>query len=166
MLKEYPFFTFELFPPGFLVHLGGVVSARSVKLLDRIHNPGEFLLVDCNGAKTTLKWINKPLWILKTIVFMRTRKLLHDSVIVDIFKSTIPFRVLYICDAICVQYRRRGRVVRAWDTLIMLTLRRAEGREFDPRPGQYSRMSFSSDQVTGTVFPHLNMPFLPNSKFI
>ena len=43
-----------------------------------------------------------------------------------------------------------------WDTLnlIMLTLRRAEGREFDPRPGQYNRMSFSSDQVTGTVFPH------------
>ena len=57
------------------------------------------------------------------------------------------------------------RVVRAWNTLIMLILRRAEGREFDPRPGQYSRMSFSSDQVTGTVFPHLNMPFLPNYKF-
>ena len=32
--------------------------------------------------------------------------------------------------------------------------------------GQYSRMSFSSDQVTGTVFPHLTMPFLPNSEFI
>ena len=31
---------------------------------------------------------------------------------------------------------------------------------------KYSRMSFSSDQVTGTVFSHLNMPFLPNSKFI
>ena len=58
--------------------------------------------------------------------------------------------------------RRRGRVARAWDTLIMLTLRRAEGREFDPRPGQYSSISFSSDQVTGTVFPHLNMPYLPN----
>ena len=42
----------------------------------------------------------------------------------------------------------------------------AEGREFEPRPGQYSRMSFSSDQATGTVFPHLNMPFLPNSEFI
>ena len=42
---------------------------------------------------------------------------------------------------------RVARVVRAWDTLIMLTLRCAEGREFDPRPGQYSRMSFSSDQV-------------------
>ena len=46
----------------------------------------------------------------------------------------------------------------------MLTLRRAEGSEFDPRPGQYSRMSFSSDQVTGTVFLHLNMPFLTNSQ--
>ena len=36
----------------------------------------------------------------------------------------------------------------------------------DPRPGQYSRMSFSSDQVTGTVFSHLKIPFLPNSEFI
>ena len=48
----------------------------------------------------------------------------------------------------------------------VVKLRCAGGREFDPRPGQYSRMSFSSDQVTGTVFPHLNMPFLPNSEFI
>ena len=38
----------------------------------------------------------------------------------------------------------------------MSTLRCAGGREFDPRPWQYSRMSFSSDQVTGTVFHHLN----------
>ena len=50
--------------------------------------------------------------------------------------------------------------------MIMLTPWRAEGCEFDPMPGQYSRMSFSSDQVTGTVFSHMNMPFLPNSKFI
>ena len=62
--------------------------------------------------------------------------------------------------------RRRGRVVRAYDTLIMLTQLRAEGCEFDARPRQYSSMSFSSDQVTGTVFPHLNMTFLPDSKFI
>lgn len=41
-LQEFPFFTLTSFPPGFLVHAGGVVSARSVKLLDRIHNPGEF----------------------------------------------------------------------------------------------------------------------------
>ncbi|XP_014900241.1 C2 domain-containing protein 5 isoform X10 [Poecilia latipinna] len=37
--REFPFFTLTSFPPGFLVHVGGVVSARSVKLLDRIHNP-------------------------------------------------------------------------------------------------------------------------------
>ncbi|XP_053575078.1 C2 domain-containing protein 5 isoform X2 [Bombina bombina] len=39
--REFPFFTLTSFPPGFLVHIGGVVSARSVKLLDRIHNPDE-----------------------------------------------------------------------------------------------------------------------------
>ena len=50
--------------------------------------------------------------------------------------------------------------------VVIKTLRYAGGREFDPRPGQYSKMSFSSDQVTGTVFSHLNMPFLPNSEFI
>ncbi|XP_016339110.1 C2 domain-containing protein 5 isoform X7 [Sinocyclocheilus anshuiensis] len=38
---EYPFFPLTAFPPGFLLHVGGVVSARSVKLLDRIHNPDE-----------------------------------------------------------------------------------------------------------------------------
>ncbi|XP_044929381.1 C2 domain-containing protein 5 isoform X14 [Mustela putorius furo] len=39
--REFPFFTLTAFPPGFLMHVGGVVSARSVKLLDRIHNPDE-----------------------------------------------------------------------------------------------------------------------------
>ncbi|TFK06074.1 eukaryotic translation initiation factor 6 [Platysternon megacephalum] len=39
--REFPFFTLTAFPSGFLVHVGGVVSARSVKLLDRIHNPDE-----------------------------------------------------------------------------------------------------------------------------
>ncbi|XP_041441724.1 C2 domain-containing protein 5 isoform X12 [Xenopus laevis] len=39
--REFPFFTLTSFPYGFLVHVGGVVSARSVKLLDRIHNPDE-----------------------------------------------------------------------------------------------------------------------------
>ena len=54
--------------------------------------------------------------------------------------------------------------LRAWDTMTMFEATRcAGGREFDPRPEQYSRISFSSDQVTGT---HMNMPFLPNSEFI
>ncbi|KAK7500427.1 hypothetical protein BaRGS_00008334 [Batillaria attramentaria] len=41
-LLEYPFFTMRSFPPGFIVSLGSMVSARSVKLLDKIHNPGEW----------------------------------------------------------------------------------------------------------------------------
>lgn len=39
-MMEYPFFTITTFPPNFLIKLGGAVTARSVKLLDRIHNPG------------------------------------------------------------------------------------------------------------------------------
>uniref|UniRef100_A0A673KIX3 C2 domain-containing protein 5 n=1 Tax=Sinocyclocheilus rhinocerous TaxID=307959 RepID=A0A673KIX3_9TELE len=52
--REYPFFTLAAFPPGFLLHVGGVVSARSVKLLDRIHNPAlgntrSYKLLDWNS---------------------------------------------------------------------------------------------------------------------
>ncbi|XP_054632044.1 C2 domain-containing protein 5 isoform X12 [Dunckerocampus dactyliophorus] len=52
---EFPFFTLTSFPPGFLVHVGGVVSARSVKLLDRIHNPAlgntrSYKLLDWNSV--------------------------------------------------------------------------------------------------------------------
>ena len=56
--------------------------------------------------------------------------------------------------------------LRAWDTLTIFEATCAGGREFDLRPRQYNRMRFSSDQVTATVFSHLNMPFLPNSEFI
>ena len=39
-LQEFPFFTITKTPPGFVFHLGGIVSAKSVKLLDEINNPG------------------------------------------------------------------------------------------------------------------------------
>ncbi|KAM9754397.1 C2 domain-containing protein 5 isoform 2-T2 [Menidia menidia] len=53
--REFPFFTLKSFPPSFLVHVGGVVSARSVKLLDRIHNPAlgntrSYKLLDWNSV--------------------------------------------------------------------------------------------------------------------
>nr|XP_022914796.1 C2 domain-containing protein 5 isoform X1 [Onthophagus taurus]XP_022914797.1 C2 domain-containing protein 5 isoform X1 [Onthophagus taurus] len=35
---EYPFLTMASYPPGFICYLGGVVCARSVKLLERITN--------------------------------------------------------------------------------------------------------------------------------
>ncbi|XP_045174901.2 C2 domain-containing protein 5-like isoform X2 [Mercenaria mercenaria] len=40
-LMEFPLFTMMSFPAGFIIHMGGVVAARSVKLLDKIHNPEE-----------------------------------------------------------------------------------------------------------------------------
>ncbi|XP_060569999.1 C2 domain-containing protein 5-like [Ruditapes philippinarum] len=40
-LMKYPLFTMTSFPPGFIIHIGGVVAARSIKLLDKIHNPEE-----------------------------------------------------------------------------------------------------------------------------
>ena len=56
-------------------------------------------------------------------------------------------------------YRLRGRVPPPWPSGLgrgtpwpCLKLRCAGGREFNPRPGKYSRISFSSDQVTCTVF--------------
>ncbi|XP_050039850.1 C2 domain-containing protein 5 [Dermacentor andersoni] len=40
-MLEYPFITMKHFPQGFIQSIGGVVSARSVKLLDQINNPDE-----------------------------------------------------------------------------------------------------------------------------
>uniref|UniRef100_A0A131XVV3 Putative ca2+-dependent phospholipid-binding protein n=2 Tax=Ixodes ricinus TaxID=34613 RepID=A0A131XVV3_IXORI len=40
-MLEYPFITMKQFPHGFIRSIGGVVSARSVKLLDQINNPDE-----------------------------------------------------------------------------------------------------------------------------
>jgi uncharacterized protein YbjQ (UPF0145 family) len=37
-MMEYPFLTMSKYPPGFILHLGGTVSSRSVKLLERITN--------------------------------------------------------------------------------------------------------------------------------
>nr|XP_033334736.1 C2 domain-containing protein 5 isoform X1 [Megalopta genalis]XP_033334737.1 C2 domain-containing protein 5 isoform X1 [Megalopta genalis]XP_033334738.1 C2 domain-containing protein 5 isoform X1 [Megalopta genalis] len=37
-MLEYPFLTMQQYPPGFILHFGGLVSSRSVKLLERISN--------------------------------------------------------------------------------------------------------------------------------
>ncbi|XP_033888283.3 C2 domain-containing protein 5 isoform X18 [Acipenser ruthenus] len=54
--REFPFFTLTCFPPGFLVHVGGVVSARSVKLLDRIHNPAFVGIMGNTRSYKLLDW--------------------------------------------------------------------------------------------------------------
>ncbi|XP_074605464.1 C2 domain-containing protein 5 isoform X3 [Brevipalpus obovatus] len=40
-LLEYPFITMKQFAPGFVAHIGGTVSSRSVKLLDHINCPDD-----------------------------------------------------------------------------------------------------------------------------
>ncbi|XP_064012031.1 C2 domain-containing protein 5 isoform X20 [Pogoniulus pusillus] len=54
--REFPFFTLTTFPPGFLIHVGGVVSARSVKLLDRIHNPAFVGIMGNTRSYKLLDW--------------------------------------------------------------------------------------------------------------
>ncbi|XP_043943649.1 C2 domain-containing protein 5 isoform X17 [Protopterus annectens] len=54
--REFPFFTLMSFPPGFLLHVGGVVSARSVKLLDRIHNPAFVGIMANTRSHKLLDW--------------------------------------------------------------------------------------------------------------
>ncbi|XP_060632532.2 C2 domain-containing protein 5 isoform X12 [Anolis sagrei] len=54
--EEFPFFTLTAFPPGFLLHVGGVVSARSVKLLDRIHNPACVGIMGNTRSYKLLDW--------------------------------------------------------------------------------------------------------------
>ena len=57
--------------------------------------------------------------------------------------------------------------LRVWDTLAMLKLWSAGGREFDPRPGHYSIGRVFSPTRQLVCFSHLNsMPFFPNSEFI
>ncbi|XP_054138189.1 C2 domain-containing protein 5 isoform X16 [Melozone crissalis] len=54
--REFPFFTLTSFPPGFLLHVGGIVSARSVKLLDRIHNPAFVGIMGNTRSYKLLDW--------------------------------------------------------------------------------------------------------------
>ncbi|KAK0162370.1 hypothetical protein PV327_008714 [Microctonus hyperodae] len=37
-MLEYPFITMQQYPPGFIINLGGLVSARSVKLIEKLSN--------------------------------------------------------------------------------------------------------------------------------
>lgn len=39
--QEFPFYTLTSLPANLLLYVGGVVSAHSVKLLDKINNPDE-----------------------------------------------------------------------------------------------------------------------------
>ena len=40
-MPEFPFLTLTKFPPGFVIHLGGMVSSKSVKLLEEVDDREE-----------------------------------------------------------------------------------------------------------------------------
>ena len=46
-LQEFPFSTLSSLPEGVVTHIGGVVCARAVKLLDKIDNPGMCVMYMC-----------------------------------------------------------------------------------------------------------------------
>lgn len=45
MIQEFPFSTLSSLPEGVVSHIGGVVCARAVKLLDKIDNPGMSIMM-------------------------------------------------------------------------------------------------------------------------
>ena len=47
ILQEFPFSTLSSLPEGVVTHIGGVVCARAVKLLDKIDNPGMCVMYMC-----------------------------------------------------------------------------------------------------------------------
>lgn len=56
------------------MHVGGVVSARSVKLLDRIHNPGMFFRSLFSVFHLLKLWLLELIFIIKKIKSSRKEK--------------------------------------------------------------------------------------------
>ncbi|XP_054160558.1 C2 domain-containing protein 5-like [Oppia nitens] len=82
-LLEYPFITMKSFPSNLILHIGGVVSARSVKLLDQINNPDD--------PETRDVWWTE----LRKEIRSHNRALACNAVL-GYTEST------YICDEICI----------------------------------------------------------------
>ena len=82
-IKEYPFITMKSFPINLVLHIGGVVSARSVKLLDQINNPDD--------PETRDVWWTE----LRKEIRSHNRALACNAVL-GYTEST------YICDEICI----------------------------------------------------------------
>jgi hypothetical protein len=82
-ISEYPFFTLASLPSGVLGHIGGLVTARSVKLLDKINNPDD--------PETRDAW-----WREIRVEMKAHLKAMGCSVIMGYCENTS------ICDTLCV----------------------------------------------------------------
>jgi hypothetical protein len=95
--SEYPFYTLSVLPEGVLAHIGGLVTARSVKLLDKINNPDD--------PETRDAWWREVRDEMKTHL-----RVLGCSAIVGYSEYTS------ICDSLCV-FSATGTAVTVTETL-------------------------------------------------
>jgi hypothetical protein len=94
--SEYPFYTISTLPDGVLTHIGGLVTARSVKLLDKINNPDDPETRDA--------------WWMEVRDEMRSHlRVLGCAVIIGYSESTS------ICDSLCV-FSATGTAVTVTET--------------------------------------------------
>uniref|UniRef100_A0AAG5CS02 C2 domain-containing protein n=1 Tax=Anopheles atroparvus TaxID=41427 RepID=A0AAG5CS02_ANOAO len=84
-MLEYPFFTMTRYPAGIIRHIGATVTARSVKLLERVPNPNE--------PETRDSWWNE----IRTEVRSHARSLGCNVILGYVEQTTID-------DDICVLY--------------------------------------------------------------
>ncbi|XP_020559753.1 C2 domain-containing protein 5 isoform X14 [Oryzias latipes] len=150
--QEFPFFTLTSFPSGFLLHVGGVVSARSVKLLDRIHNPAlgntrSYKLLDWNSVTADEPETRDAWWEEIRQEIKSHAKALGCHAVVGYSESTS------ICEEVCIlsasgtaailnpRYMREG----------CLDLGGSDQRFEDPSP--------SSCGFCHIPYDELNMPF-------
>ncbi|XP_078804922.1 C2 domain-containing protein 5 isoform X26 [Oryzias latipes] len=150
--REFPFFTLTSFPSGFLLHVGGVVSARSVKLLDRIHNPAlgntrSYKLLDWNSVTADEPETRDAWWEEIRQEIKSHAKALGCHAVVGYSESTS------ICEEVCIlsasgtaailnpRYMREG----------CLDLGGSDQRFEDPSP--------SSCGFCHIPYDELNMPF-------
>ncbi|CAI8001721.1 C2 domain-containing protein 5, partial [Geodia barretti] len=96
MFQEYPFYTISTLPDGVLTHIGGLVTARSVKLLDKINNPDD--------PETRDAW-----WTEVRDEMRSHLRVLGCSVIIGYSESTS------ICDSLCV-FSATGTAVTVTET--------------------------------------------------
>ncbi|XP_056243213.1 C2 domain-containing protein 5 isoform X5 [Seriola aureovittata] len=151
--REFPFFTLTSFPPGFLVHVGGVVSARSVKLLDRIHNPAlgntrSYKLLDWNSVTADEPETRDAWWEEIRQEIKSHAKALGCHAVVGYSESTS------ICEEVCI--------LSASGTAAILNPRYMREGCLDIGSTDHSRFEEPSPPSCGFChipYDELNMPF-------
>ncbi|KAM5251549.1 C2 domain-containing protein 5 isoform 11-T14 [Hipposideros larvatus] len=170
--REFPFFTLTAFPPGFLVHVGGVVSARSVKLLDRIHNPAfvgimgntrSYKLLDWNSFNSDEPETRDAWWAEIRQEIKSHAKALGCHAVVGYSESTS------ICEEVCILSASGTAAVLNPRFLQDGTVEGSLEQRLSWQPGLFSIRAEKGERLEETVpvgcgfchipYDELNMPF-------